>query len=51
MDKYVFEGIMVFWNAPYSIKDHAAIGCDVALKCQQRLIELQEGASYISETN
>ena len=43
VDKYVFEGIVVFWNAPYSIKEHSAVGCDVALKCQRRLMDLQGG--------
>jgi adenylate cyclase len=45
VDKYVFEGIVVFWNAPYSIKEHSAVGCDAALKCQRRLVDLQSGKS------
>jgi class 3 adenylate cyclase len=50
VDKYIGEGIMAFWNAPYSLKEHAAVGCNVALQSQQRLRDLQEGKNNDSSS-
>lgn len=40
VDKYVGDGIMAVWGAPYPDKDHAFKACQSALKQQEMLIEL-----------
>mgnify|MGYP001155198211 CR=1 FL=1 len=43
VDKYIGDAVMAFWNAPLPIKNHAIVGCQAALRSQQRLRELQDG--------
>jgi adenylate cyclase len=40
IDKYMGDCIMAFWNAPMTVKDHAAKACAAALKMHERLKEL-----------
>lgn len=43
VDKYIGDAIMAFWGAPQANPDHAAAACTAAVRCQQRLRELQRG--------
>jgi adenylate cyclase len=40
IDKYIGDAIMAFWNAPVDTPNHPEIACRAAIKCQQRLQEL-----------
>jgi len=40
LDKYIGDAIMAIWGAPIDMTDHAARACEVALKMQQALVEL-----------
>jgi adenylate cyclase len=48
IDKYEGDAIIAFWNAPTDQKDHAARGVRAALKCQQRLREMNVELSKIA---
>jgi adenylate cyclase len=43
VDKYVGDAIVAFWNAPLPVPQHAEQAVRAALRCQQRLIELESG--------
>ena len=40
LDKYIGDAVMAQWGAPIDIPDHAACACEVALRMQETLIEL-----------
>lgn len=40
IDKYIGDGIMAFWGAPQTDRDHALNACRAALQCQKRLADL-----------
>jgi len=40
LDKYIGDAIMAVWGAPVDMADHAAKACEVALRMQERLAEL-----------
>ncbi len=42
IDKYLGDGMMVFWNAPVEVKNHAAKACAAALKCQAEIQAFNE---------
>jgi len=42
LDKYIGDAVMAIWAAPVDIPDHAARACDVALKMQEALVELNK---------
>jgi adenylate cyclase len=42
LDKYIGDAIMAIWGAPVDMTDHAARACDVALKMQESLFELNK---------
>lgn len=42
VDKFIGDAVMAFWNAPQPLKQHAIVGCQAALRSQQRLGELQD---------
>jgi class 3 adenylate cyclase len=37
------DGILAFWGAPVELRDHAARGCEAALRCRDRLARLDAG--------
>jgi adenylate cyclase len=41
IDKFLGDGILVFFNAPHDVPDHAARACRAALRQQERLRALQ----------
>ena len=41
VDKYEGDAIIAFWNAPLDQPDHAARAVRTALRCQQKLAEMQ----------
>lgn len=41
VDKFMGDGLMAFWNAPTSVKDHAAAACRAALAIQRRVAQLR----------
>ena len=41
IDKYIGDAIMAFWGAPISQKDHAALACQAALRCNTTLERLR----------
>lgn len=42
VDKYIGDAIMCFWGAPVQNKKHAIKACTAALKCQEKLNELNQ---------
>lgn len=40
VDKYIGDGILAFWGAPLPDEEHALHACQAALRCQERLLEL-----------
>ncbi len=42
IDKYMGDAIMAFWNAPLTLKDHAAQACYAALEMQQAVKDLNQ---------
>ena len=42
VDKYMGDGLMAFWGAPLPNPDHAYLACLAALRCQQKVAELNE---------
>ena len=47
LDKYEGDAIIAFFGAPMSLPDHAAKGCLVAVKMQEKLLELRK--KWVSE--
>lgn len=47
IDKYEGDAIIAFWNAPADIKDHGKHALEAAIKCQEKLSQLEE--SFISK--
>ncbi|KNC78012.1 hypothetical protein SARC_09545 [Sphaeroforma arctica JP610] len=41
VDKYIGDGIMALWNAPYTVIDHPSKACEAALLCKSRLETLK----------
>ncbi len=42
IDKYIGDGVMVFWGAPQKVAHHAEQACLAALECQEALSELNQ---------
>ena len=42
LDKYIGDAVMAIWSAPIDLPDHAARACDVALKMQEALVDLNK---------
>lgn len=40
LDKYIGDAVMAIWAAPVDMPDHAARACEVALKMQEAVVEL-----------
>ncbi len=40
VDKYIGDAIMAFWNAPKKVDNHTLRACTAALKCKDKLKEL-----------
>lgn len=47
IDKYEGDAIIAFWNAPADIPDHGKKALEAAVKCQERLAQLEE--SFIAK--
>ena len=45
IDKYQGDGIMAFWGAPTSLKEHAVMACLAAIKCQRRMEDINQRLS------
>jgi len=41
VDKYIGDAVMAFWGAPQPVENHAHCAARAALRCQQRLDELE----------
>lgn len=48
IDKYEGDAIIAFWNAPTDQEDHALRAVEAAIRCQERLDEMQEELVKIS---
>ncbi|MCR5318356.1 MAG: adenylate/guanylate cyclase domain-containing protein [Treponema sp.] len=48
IDKYEGDAIIAFWNAPTDQEDHALRAVEAAIRCQERLEEMQEQLVKIS---
>lgn len=42
VDKYIGDAVMAFWGAPQPVENHASYAARAALRCQARLVELEE---------
>jgi adenylate cyclase len=42
LDKYIGDAVMAFWAAPVDMADHAARACEVALRMQEALVDLNK---------
>lgn len=42
VDKYIGDAIMAFWGAPVPLKNPISLACRTALRCQNRLIDLNK---------
>lgn len=42
LDKYIGDAVMAIWAAPVDVPDHAARACDVALRMQEALVDLNK---------
>ncbi len=42
LDKYIGDSVMALWSAPVDVPDHAARACDVALRMQEALVDLNQ---------
>ena len=42
LDKYIGDAVMAFWAAPVDMPDHAARACEVALRMQEALVDLNK---------
>lgn len=42
IDKYIGDAIVAFWNVPVARADHADRAVSAALRCQTRILELQQ---------
>ena len=42
LDKYIGDAVMAIWAAPIDMPDHAARACEVALRMQEALVELNK---------
>ncbi|OHD08405.1 MAG: hypothetical protein A2Y34_07965 [Spirochaetes bacterium GWC1_27_15] len=51
LDKYMGDGIMCFWGAPKTIKNHAELTCRAALQQMAKLEELNKELSEIKRIN
>ena len=52
VDKFIGDGIMAFWGAPGENPDHAAMACEAALACEERLAQLKrEGGPELQRLN
>ena len=40
LDKYIGDGVMAFWGAPFHVENHALEACRSALECQRMIGEL-----------
>jgi len=40
IDKFIGDSVMVIWNAPLDVADHARRACEAALACQRALADL-----------
>lgn len=47
LDKYIGDAIVAFWDAPIEQKDHASMACRAAIRCQERLLVLQQ--TYVKD--
>ena len=48
IDKYVGDAIVAFWNAPINQDDHPFRALNAAMKCQDKLFQMQEELTAIS---
>ena len=42
VDKYIGDAVMAFWGAPQPVANHAVYAARAALRCQARLVELEQ---------
>ena len=42
VDKYMGDGLLAFWGAPLSNPDHAYYACQAALRCQEKVAQLNQ---------
>ena len=42
LDKYIGDAVMAIWAAPIDVPDHAARACEVALRMQEALVDLNK---------
>jgi adenylate cyclase len=49
VDKYIGDALMVIWNAPTPVADHARAACDAALACARATAACAESAWWRAE--